>query len=388
MSKIKGFFTKHSEIFTIRFFIFLAILVLCVILLATCRGLHPEEATHDTPDPPVDNIDNVPEAPDISISTDEVTVDNISDFVTLGQYKGILFDKITVEQQDIEIFISQHLAENIMFAEVTDRAVQPGDIVIIDYSGSIDGVAFPNGTDHNVELEIGAGRFIPGFEEQIVGHSMGEVFDIYVTFPEAYHAPELAGQEAVFEINLISIYSEQVPELNEEFVRRLGLDSVDEYRQLVRERLEVQARNSEWNQIIDIVIDNAVFHKLPESEIEHHVFLAIIWYQYEAMRYGVDVEELIFYFTNGMSMNDFIENELKPGAEFSVKEDLVIRAIAVQEGIILTDAEFDEGLREIVENTNYDSVEQFMEVYTDVNVLIALLRDRITDLLIGYSTPN
>jgi len=267
-------------------------------------------------------------------------------------------------------------------SEVHGRAVQNGDVVIIDYSGSVDGIPFQGGTDHGVDLEIGSNSFIPGFEEQIIGHNAGEQFDIFVKFPDNYHAPELAGQEAVFEINLLTIYAFTPPELTLEFVNNLGIDSIEEYREMVKERLESQAENDEWNQIIEEILHDSVFHKIPNGEVDQHIGLALMWFSYEASSYGIDLEEFVFYVANGMSIEDFIEYELRYSAEHDVRIDLIVRAVAASEGITLTDAEFDEGVLNIVQEFNYGSVEAFMEIYTRVNVTVALLRDKIVDILL------
>ena len=393
MSKLKNFFSKHSETFSVRFFVFLGVIILCVVLLVTCRERDEDPGIQDPPGSPgaaepgtVPDNPGRPGNPEIGLSDDIVTEENISEFITLGQYKGISFDKIIVDDQEVERFISRHMAERgAPLIEVTDRAVREGDIAVFDYEGSVDGVVFDAAQD--VDLEIGSGMFIPGFEEQLIGHNIGDSFEINVTFPEVYHSAELAGQDAVFKIDLTSI---GVRELTDDFVLELGWDlyTVAEYKEYIKTALEDRARNEDWQNILFDLVINSTFHKLPASEIEHHVSLSVMQLQFQAMSFGVGLEEFIFYYTNGMSVEDFVDLEIRPEAELNVRKDLVVRAIAFQENINLTQAEFDEGVLEIVQEIGYDSVEQFMEIYTAVNVLIALITERVADLVLDNAIPN
>ena len=393
MSKLKGFFNKHPEIFNIRFGVFAGLLILCVVLLATCRNQSDDWDVQDTPEPPdisepVEEPEDEPEPSlDWEFTGDEVTEDNISEFITVAQYKGVSFERIVIEDEDVEIIIQMHLADsNAPLTLITDRAVQNGDVVVFDYEGSVDGIVFPGGTDFGHELEIGSGMFIPGFEEQLIGHNAGETFEINVTFPDPYHSAELAGQDAVFKINLISIgYREPT----DEFVRGLGwgLETVADYYAYVRERLEERARSDEWNQIIFDIVMDSTFHKVPMSEVEQRTSLTMMRYYYEASMYGIDIEEYIFYSTNGMSLIDFLDYEVRPGAVFNVQIDLVVRAIAVKEGITVTRAEIDDEIMNLIYEYGYESIEHFREVYTDVNVIMALISDRVIDIVMEHAIP-
>jgi len=166
------------------------------------------------------------------------------DVLTINQYKGLEVKKveaIKVTDEDIEASINSTLSTMSTRNEITDRPVQNGDLVTIDYLGKVDGVAFDGGADEGAELSIGSGQFIPGFEEAIVGHSVGEVFDIDVTFPENY-TETLAGKDAVFTITLHKIEQVIVPELTEELLPKLSetATTIEEFKQEVKEDLEVQ----------------------------------------------------------------------------------------------------------------------------------------------------
>ncbi len=139
--------------------------------------------------------------------------------VTLGEYKGIKLNEIvhTVENSDVDRELAQKQERNARLVTVEDRAVKEGDIANINFEGFVDDVAFPGGKGENYDLTIGAGQFIPGFEDQIVGKAIGEEFDVNVTFPEEYHAEDLKGKPAVFKVKVNSIQYKELPELDHEF---------------------------------------------------------------------------------------------------------------------------------------------------------------------------
>ena len=153
--------------------------------------------------------------------------------VKLGAYKGIKFDKVeyNVEDKDIEEEIKRLRERNSRLIDVTDRACENGDNVIIDYSGSVDGVKFDGGTAEKQPLTLGSGQFIPGFEDQVVGMAIGEERDILVKFPEEYHAENLKGKDAVFHVKLHEIKKTELPEVNDEFIKEAaGAESLEAYK--------------------------------------------------------------------------------------------------------------------------------------------------------------
>ena len=161
--------------------------------------------------------------------------------VKLAEYKGIKFDKIeyNVTDKDVEDELDRLVKRNAREIEVTDRPCQKGDITIIDYSGSIDGVKFDGGTAEKQTLELGAGRFIPGFEEQVEGMKIGEEKDITVKFPEEYHAEDLKGKDAVFAIKLHEIKAKELPEVNDDFIKEAaGEESLEAYKAATKKKLQ------------------------------------------------------------------------------------------------------------------------------------------------------
>lgn len=184
--------------------------------------------------------------------------------VTLGDYKGIKLDKVeyNVTVDDVQAEIDRTRKQAGRRVEVTDRAVENGDIVNLDYSGSADGVKFDGGTAQGQELVIGSGSFIPGFEDGMVGMNVGETKDITVKFPENYHAENLAGKDAVFTVTVNKIEKEELPELNDEFAKEVSkFDTLDEYRADVEKRLtEENTRRADAeneNKLVEAIVNNA-----------------------------------------------------------------------------------------------------------------------------------
>ena len=160
--------------------------------------------------------------------------------VTLGEYKGIKVEKTTVEvtEEDIEAELKKVQEQNSRMVTVEDRAVEDGDTANIDYAGSIDGVAFEGGTAVGQPLVIGSHTFIDNFEEQIIGHNIGDEFDVNVTFPAEYHAEELAGKPAVFHVKVNSITKKELPEINDEFAQDVSeFETLDAYKEDIKAKL-------------------------------------------------------------------------------------------------------------------------------------------------------
>ena len=177
--------------------------------------------------------------------------------VKLGEYKGINFKKneYNVKDEEVDAELDRLKERNSRLVDVTDRAVQDGDQVVIDYSGSVDGVKFDGGTAEKQNLVIGSKTFIPGFEEQVIGMNIGDEKDINVKFPEEYHAENLKGKDAVFAIKLHEIKVKEYPEVNDDFIKdATGLESLDAYKKDVKERLEKQAADRAERELEDEIV--------------------------------------------------------------------------------------------------------------------------------------
>jgi len=377
----------------------LAIAVCCLVLAGCDTGgtiADREENADATGSSETSSTDEVGETgdttePDPRFSYDEVTKDNIFEFVTLGQYKGILYDPApdeTVTEEKIDERIKSDLSQWSDYVEITDRAVQMGDTAIMDFLGLLDGVPFTGGAAEGADLVIGSGTFIPGFEEQIVGHVIGDEFDINVTFPADYaNSPELAGQHVVFEIKLHAIYAEIPPELTEEFVQdNMGVGTIAEYREMVREQLEVElaenAENYVRNQIWGAIYDNATIHKYPQVEIDFRINMVRSDIENMAMMYGVEESVIVQQYT-GLSVEDFINLQLMPSTTSEVGFDLILRAIAVAEGFYISDAEFDEAVAGFFVEYGYEDGEQFLTSVGKHSVYVFMLSPQVEEIVMS-----
>lgn len=251
------------------------------------------------------------------------------DYVKLGDYSKIELPRSTVEpsDDDVQAEIDSMLSSYSTTEQITDseRLVVDGDSVNIDYVGSIDGVAFDGGSAEGTDLTIGSGKFIDGFEEQLIGHAPGENFDIQVTFPEDYsNNEELAGKDAVFNITINYITETNEAELNDEFVSEnlTDYESAEDYRQSVYDALLKTQRNSA---ILDYVINNAEVSEVPESVEETIYNQRINYYEQMASYYGMDAETLLSYY--GLDLESF--RELCNGYASNY---LIVQAVMEQEG--------------------------------------------------------
>ncbi|MBQ3040838.1 MAG: trigger factor [Clostridia bacterium] len=264
--------------------------------------------------------------------------------VSIDGYKGIEVEKtvkeVTDEDVTAEIDRARQRASRVI--DVTDRPVQDGDIANIDYEGFCDGVAFEGGKAERYDLTIGSGSFIPGFEEQIIGHASGESFDITVTFPEQYHSDELAGKEAIFKITLNSIKFNQLPELDDEFVKDVSeFDTVDEYVADVKAKLEKKneqdADRLVENQLLDKLVELLVAD-IPAPMFEAEAENILREYDNNFRMQGLDLNTYCQY--TGQTLDD-LRQQFMPSAEKRVKTRLALEKIVELEGITATEEEIE-----------------------------------------------
>ncbi len=270
--------------------------------------------------------------------------------VQLGEYKGIKFDKIeyNVKDEDVEEEIKRLLDRNSRLVNVENRAVENGDTVIIDYSGSVDGVKFQGGTAEKQTLVIGSNSFIPGFEDQIIGMNIGEDRYINVKFPEEYHAEELKEKDAVFAIKLHEIKVKELPELNDEFIKdAVGAESVEAYKAETKERLEKSNNDRAEREIEDVIVkkvtENATV-EIPDALIENQIDRMVQEMEYRMSYQGLKLEDYLKYM--GKTMEEFRAG-YKEQAQDIVKSQLVIEKIIENEKIEATDAEVEEKIEDM-----------------------------------------
>ncbi len=257
-------------------------------------------------------------------------------------YKGIEVTRepVVVTEGDINSELERVRERNSRMITVEGRAAENGDIAVIDFDGYVDDKQFDGGKAENYELTLGAGQFIPGFEDQIVGHRTGEDFDVNVTFPEDYHAEELKGKAAVFKIKLHELKTKELPEVDDEFVKDVSeFDTLEEYKKDIEkkllERREKAADADVENQLIDAVIEK-VQAEIPDEMVENEVDEIINAFAQRLQSQGLKLETYLQY-TN-MTTDD-LRAQYKPQADRQVKVRLGLEKIAQLEGIKPTDEE-------------------------------------------------
>ena len=264
--------------------------------------------------------------------------------VTLGEYKGVEVKRehTLVTEDEVNAEIEKERNKQAAEVSVEDRAVAEGDTVNLDYSGSVDGVKFAGGTAEAQTLKIGSHTFIPGFEEQMVGMNIGEEKDLEVTFPEEYHAKELAGKKAVFHVKVNSITETQLPALDDDFAKDISeFDTLDEYKADVRAKLEAQAaerdNNAFTNAVIEKVMENATV-EIPEAMVERQIDSMVRNFEARLAQQGLKLADFIKY--TGQDEKSF-RNQYREQAEKSVRANLVLEAVENAENFEATEEEID-----------------------------------------------
>lgn len=264
--------------------------------------------------------------------------------VTLGEYKGVEVKKehTLVTEDDVNAEIEKERNKQAAEVSVNDRAVAEGDTVNLDYSGSVDGVKFAGGTAEGQTLKIGSHTFIPGFEEQMVGMNIGEEKDLNVTFPTEYHAPDLAGKEAVFHVKVNSITETQLPALDDDFAKDISeFDTLDAYKADVRAKLEAQAaerdNNAFTNAVIEKVMANATV-EIPDAMVERQIDSMVRNFEARLAQQGLKLADFMKY--TGQDEKSF-RNQYRDQAEKSVRANLVLEAVENVEKFEAAEEEID-----------------------------------------------
>ena len=265
--------------------------------------------------------------------------------VTLGEYKGLEIEKVStrVTQKEVDAKIQEEAEKNARTITVTDRPVQDGDEVILDFEGFVDGVAFEGGKGENYPLTIGSGSFIPGFEEQLVGAEAEKEMEVKVTFPEDYHAEDLKGKEAVFKCTIHEIKAKELPEIDDEFAAEVSeFDTLEEYKADIKAKIKDQkaseGKRKQEDQAVDAVVKNAQY-EIPQPMIETQVMQMADDFAQRIQSQGISLEQY-FQFT-GMTADKMMD-ELRPQAIKRIETRLVLEAIAKAENIEISDEKLDE----------------------------------------------
>ncbi len=277
--------------------------------------------------------------------------------VTLGEYKGVEVSKadVSVSDEEIEAEIKKAQEQNAREITVEDRPIAMGDTAVIDYEGFVDGVAFEGGKGEAHPLVIGSHSFIEGFEEGLIGKNVGEECDVNVTFPEQYHAADLAGKPAVFKCKVNAIKAKELPEVDDEFAAEVSeFDTLAEYKEDLKKNLqekkEKEAKTQKEDEAVQKAIENASM-EIPEAMIEATQQQMAEDFAYRLQMQGMNIEQY-FQFT-GLNMKSFME-QMKPQAEKRISTRLVLEAIVKAEDIQVSEEELEDEMQKMATQYNME----------------------------------
>ena len=309
--------------------------------------------------------------------------------VKLGDYQSIELEKIEYNVTDelIDAKLEETRDLNSRLIEVEDRTVEKGDILTINYEGFMDGESFSGGKAENHQLEIGSNSFIPGFEDQLIGKNKGEDVEIQVTFPEDYHAEDLAGKEAIFKVKIHGVKVKELPDLDDEFAKDVSeYDTLQEYKDSIKKELEESMKNKEKTDTENRAIERAVESsevEIPEGMIETRLENEVKDFEYRLRMQGLDFESYL-KITN--SSIDDLKEQFRPNLETRIKTELVLEAIGKKENMEATDEDIEAELEKLSEQYAEDDKEKFKENMKkgDLSFLHqGIINNKVIDLLVS-----
>ncbi len=313
--------------------------------------------------------------------------------VTLGKYVGVTVTEIDTEVSDEEVdtAINKERENNARLVTVEDRAVEKGDTAVIDYEGTVDGVPFDGGKAENHSLEIGSGQFIPGFEDQLIGKNTGDELDVNVTFPEEYHAKDLAGKDAVFKVKIHEIKTKEIPELDDEFAQDVSeFDTVDEYKESVKAKLKEQkaanAKRVQQDEALEKVIEDSQMD-IPEAMIQTQCDNMINQFAQQMAQSGLSIDQ---YMQMSGSTIDQLREQIRPDAEKRIKSDLVLDAIAKAENIEVSEEDIDAELAKMAEayKMEVEQLKSYMGEDEKENMKIDISCERALNIITEGMQPQ
>ena len=285
--------------------------------------------------------------------------------VTLGEYKGIEVAKAEVEvtEEEVAAELEKEREKNARTISVEDRAVENGDMIMLDFEGFVNGVAFDGGKGENYPLTIGSNAFIPGFEDQLVGAKIGEEVEVNVTFLEEYQAKELAGCPAVFKCKVNEIKVKELPELDDDFAAEVSeFDTLEEYKADIKAKLlakkEQEVRIAKEDQAVEKAVANASM-EIPEAMLKTQQNRMVQEFAQRIQMQGLSMEQ--YFQFSGLTEEAMLE-EIKPNAVKRIETRLVLEAIAKAENIEITDEKVEEEFKKMAESYNMDveTIKQYM----------------------------
>ena len=334
-----------------------------------------------------------------SIDVEEISKDNglvlvvqveVQPEFELGQYKGIEVAKVDYNVTDEEVDAKlNELQEKASRLVDSDKEIENGDTANIDFEGFKDDVAFEGGKGENYNLVIGSNTFIPGFEDQLVGKKAGEEVEVNVTFPEAYHAENLAGKPVVFNVKVNDVKVKEVPALDDEFAKdTTEFETLAELRADVKAKLEEQAKNAADAEMRNALVEKVSANtevEVPEAMVQHQIDNMLMELNYQLQYQGLNLEQLLQMTGRGL---DELREERRADAERLVKSSLVLDAIAEKENVEANDADVDDELEKMAAMYNME-VEKIKSSLreTDIEDIKGQIKIRKTlDLLVENAT--
>ena len=287
--------------------------------------------------------------------------------VTLGEYKGVQVEKVPVEVADeaVEAELLKERESNARTITVEDRPVADGDIVSLDFEGFVDGVPFEGGKGENYELTIGSGAFIPGFEEQLIGAQADTDLEVNVTFPEEYHAKDLAGKAALFKCRVNHIRVKELPEVDDEFAQEVSeFDTLEEYKADIRERLlkekEEEAKRLKEDAVIEKIVEGAQM-EIPDAMVEFQTEQLMDDFAQRMQMQGLSLEQ--YFQFSGMTEEQY-RAQLQPRALQNIKSRLVLEAVAKAENLEATQEDIDAEMQKMADMYKMEA-EKVKELFGD-----------------------
>ncbi|PLR83113.1 trigger factor [Bacillus sp. V33-4] len=276
--------------------------------------------------------------------------------VKLGEYKGIEVEAVdtNVTDEDVENELKSLQERHAELAVREEGTAENGDTLVIDFEGFVDGEAFEGGTSENYSLEIGSGSFIPGFEEQLIGVAAGEEKEVEVSFPEEYHAAELAGKPATFKVKVHEIKTKELPPLDDEFAKDVDeeVESLDALKEKIKNRLEDSKKHEAEHVVRDTVVDKAAENaeiEIPAVMIDNEVDRMLNEFEQRIQMQGMNLE--LYYQFSGQD-EDALRGQMSEEAEKRVRANLTLEAIAKAENLEVSDEEVTEELTKMAEMYN------------------------------------
>lgn len=343
------------------------------------------------------NIDPI-DRPDLDI--EEISKDNglvmvinveVKPEFELGNYKGIEISKVdnNVSEEEVELSLNEMANKNARLTSVEGKALENGDTAVIDFEGFENGVAFEGGKGENYNLVIGSNTFIPGFEDQLVGKKAGDEVEVNVTFPETYHAENLAGKPVVFNVKVNDVKVKEVPALDDEFAKdTTEFETLAELRADVRAKLEEQAKNAADAEMRNALVEKVSANtevEVPEAMVQHQIDNMLMELNYQLQYQGLNLQQLLEM--TGRSVEELRE-ERRADAERLVKSSLILEAIAEKENVEVNEADVDAELEKMAAMYNME-VEKIKSSLreTDIEDIKGQIKIRKTiDLLVENAT--